>query len=90
MTSIELLLWSLLAVLGLATILTFIRLLLGPTLSDRVVALDLLSAFGIGIISVYAILTGQPIFLDVAAVLALIAFLTTVAFAYYIERRFQT
>lgn len=90
MTSIELLLWSLLAILGLATILTFIRLLLGPTLSDRVVALDLLSAFGIGIISVYAILTGQPIFLDVAAVLALIAFLTTVAFAYYIERRFQT
>jgi multicomponent Na+:H+ antiporter subunit F len=90
MTVIEPLLWSLLAILGLATILTFIRLLRGPTLSDRVVALDLLSSFGIGIIGVYAVLTGQPIFLDVAAVLALIAFLTTVAFAYYIERRFQT
>lgn len=76
-----------LPLLGAAAILIFVRLVRGPSLPDRVVALDLMAALGIGIIAVYAIATGQPVFLDVASVLALISFLGTVAFAYYIEKR---
>jgi multicomponent Na+:H+ antiporter subunit F len=73
--------------LSIAVILTFLRLVRGPSLPDRVVALDLLALLGIGIIATYAIVVNQAVFLDVATVLALIAFLATVAFAYYIERR---
>ena len=76
-----------LPVLALTVILTFIRLVQGPSLPDRVVALDLLATISISIIAVYAIATRQPVVLDVAVVLALISFLGTIAFAYYIGRR---
>jgi len=68
-------------------LLAFIRLLRGPSLPDRVIALDTLSIFGIGIIVAFAIATDQPVFVDVASVLALVSFLGTVAFAAYVERR---
>jgi multicomponent Na+:H+ antiporter subunit F len=70
-------------------VLVFVRFLKGPTLSDRVVALDLLITIGIGIIAVYSIISNQPTFLDIAMILALIAFLGTVAFSYYLEKREQ-
>jgi multicomponent Na+:H+ antiporter subunit F len=76
-----------LPLLSVALFLTFIRLVQGPSLPDRVVALDLMSTLGIGIIAAYAIATDQPVFLDVASILALITFLGTVAFAYYLEQR---
>jgi multicomponent Na+:H+ antiporter subunit F len=76
-----------LAVLSLAIVLSFIRLVLGPSLPDRVVALDLMTTLGIGVIAVYAIATNQAILLDVATVVALISFLGTIAFAYFLERR---
>lgn len=69
-----------------AMLLAFIRLVRGPNLPDRVVALDFMTMLGIAIIAVYAIATDVPLMLDVALVLALISFLGTVAFAYYIER----
>lgn len=67
--------------------LAFIRLIRGPTLPDRVIALDLFAVLSTAFLTVYAIDTDQQVFLDVAIVLALIAFLGTVAFALYIERR---
>lgn len=76
-----------LAMLSVAVVLAFTRLVRGPSLADRVVALDLLSAVAVGIIAVTAMETGQRILLEVAIVLALISFLGTVAFARYIERR---
>lgn len=54
---------------------------------DRVVSLDLMVIIGIGAIAVYSILTDQPTFLDIAMVVALIGFLSTVAFSYYLEKR---
>jgi multicomponent Na+:H+ antiporter subunit F len=75
------------AILGLAILLAFIRLVIGPSLPDRVIALDLMAALVIGMICTYAIGNNQRVFLDVAIVLALVAFLGTIAFAQYIERR---
>lgn len=75
------------AMLLVAMILTFTRLVRGPTLPDRVVALDLFAVITTGFLLIYAIDTQQLVFLDVAIVLALITFLGTVAFAQYIERR---
>jgi len=83
----DLALYVILPALVIAILLVLIRLASGPTVTDRVIALDLLTTLGIGVIAVYAIATDQPVFLDVAVVLALIAFLGTVAFAYYLEKR---
>ena len=70
-----------------AMFLAFIRLVLGPSLPDRVVALDLIAVLAVGLIAVYDIHSDQPVLLDAATVLALVAFLGTVAFAHYVERR---
>lgn len=85
--SLEDIAFFILAILSLAVVLSFIRLVLGPSLPDRVVALDLMTTLGIGVIAVYAIATNQTILLDVATVVALISFLGTIAFAYFLERR---
>lgn len=73
--------------LSLASVLVFVRFLIGPSLSDRVIALDLLITIGIGIIAIYSVVNNRPTFLDIAMILALIAFLGTVAFSYYLEKR---
>jgi multicomponent Na+:H+ antiporter subunit F len=75
-----------LGLLILAMFMAFVRLVRGPSLPARVVALDMMTALAVGIIAVYAVATGQTIFLDVAIVLALIGFLGTVAFAYFVEK----
>jgi multicomponent Na+:H+ antiporter subunit F len=76
-----------LTLLMLTIALSFIRLYKGPSLPDRVVALDLLTTVGIAITAVYAVITERPVILDVATILALISFLGTIAFAYYIDLR---
>ncbi len=76
-----------LPILLVSLVLVFIRLYKGPQVVDRVIALDLLITIGIGIITVYCISTQQFTFLDVALILALIAFLGTIAYSYYLERK---
>lgn len=75
------------AMCGAGMFLAFIRLVRGPSLPDRVVALDLMGLLAVGIIAIYHIAAEQPALLDAATVLALVAFLATVAFARYVERR---
>ena len=76
-----------LALVGLAMFLTFVRLVRGPTLPDRVVALDLMGVLAVGMIAAYAVAADQPGLKDPAAVVALVGFLGTVAYARYLERR---
>ena len=81
-------LWTLvLPMLSLAAVLTTIRLLRGPTLPDRVVALDLLAVVAIALLAAFAVAVDQPVFIDIILAIGLLAFLGTVAFATYIERR---
>jgi len=87
MSLYEYLYYIILPILSISILIIFVRFIKGPTLSDRVVALDLIITTGIGIIAVYSIHTNQPTFLDIAMILALIAFLGTVAFSYYLEKR---
>jgi len=76
-----------LGLIFVAIALTIFRLFRGPTLADRVVALDLLTLLGLGFIGVVAIVTGEFAYIDVAIALALVGFLATTAFARYIYRR---
>lgn len=87
MTLTTLALYIILPILSVALLLALFRLLRGPKMPDRIISLDLMVTLGMGGIAVYAIATEQAVFLDVATVLALIAFLGTTAFAYYLQRR---
>ena len=68
-------------------VLAFFRLARGPSLPDRVVALDMMTIIIAAFCGLFAVFAGEPAFLDVAIVLALIGFLATVALARYAERR---
>lgn len=72
--------------LGVSLLLATVRLAKGPTLADRIVALDFMSAVAMALVATYAVDSGNPVVLEVAIVLALISFLGTVAFAFYVFR----
>jgi multicomponent Na+:H+ antiporter subunit F len=73
--------------LAVAMLPAFVRLARGPDLTDRVVALDLITMIAMAISALYATAYDAPVFLDVAILMALITFVGTIAFAHYIERR---
>jgi len=71
------------AMLALSLLLVGYRTLRGPTGVDRVLGIDMLAYVAIGIIACVVLVTGHVVLVDVAAVLGLIAFIGTVAFARY-------
>jgi multicomponent Na+:H+ antiporter subunit F len=75
-----------LVTLGVALIVAFIRLVKGPTLPDRIVAMDLFGVLVVGLIVVLAAWSGVRATLDAAIVIALVGFLGTIAYATYVER----
>lgn len=77
------------AILGLGILASFWRLVRGPSLADRVIALDLIGYLIIGVMVVLSIVTQRDSFLFVPVVGAIILFLGTAAFAIYLERRHQ-
>lgn len=81
------LIYVIMPILCLALIFVFIRFLLGPQIVDRVISLDLIITIGVGVIGIFSIISKKSNFLDDAMILALIAFLGTVAFSYYLEKR---
>lgn len=72
--------------LGVALLVAVLRLIKGPTLPDRVVAMDLIGVLAVGLIVVLAGSTGVRATLDGAIVIALVAFVSTVAYGTYVER----
>nr|WP_319557119.1 cation:proton antiporter [uncultured Vibrio sp.] len=71
----------------LSVVMAMVRLVLGPTLADRVISLDLISFVTIGFIAVYTLDSRQQTLLDIAITLSLVAFLGTIAFARMIVKR---
>lgn len=63
-----------------------IRLFRGPKLADRVIVLDVLASFGIGIVALYTLATDDAAVFDIALIVALLSFVGTIAFGYYLER----
>ncbi len=76
--------------LSASFLLTVFKVIKGPTLPDRILALDMLVAAAIGFIAVLGIKTGYTLYLDIAIALGLVGFLATVAFARFILTRGQT
>lgn len=71
-------------VLTVAMLFSMIRMLLGPTVWDRLLALNLISAKTILMIAVYAVHTQRPVLLDVALSAGIIGFLTITLFSRFI------
>jgi multicomponent Na+:H+ antiporter subunit F len=74
-------------VLIVALALCFLRLARGPSLADRIVALDIIGTTAAGVIAVTVVSTGQGALIEVALAAAMVSFLGVVAFARYLERR---
>ncbi len=70
-----------LVLLSLSFLLTVYRVLKGPTLPDRVLALDMLVVVAIGFMAAIGIKTGFASTVDIAIALGLVGFLATIAFA---------
>lgn len=75
------------AALAASGFLCALRLARGPSLADRVLAVDTLLTAGVSGVAVEAARTGSGVYLDVLLVFALVAFVGTVAAARFIERR---
>jgi len=73
--------------LAAALALAFMRLARGPSLPDRVIALDLIAMIIAGMMAAHVATTDQPVLLDAVMVMAIVSFFGTVAFARYLERR---
>ena len=76
-----------LAMLGVSLLLAFVRLVRGPSLPDRVVALDLIAVIAVALVIVLDIQSNVIVFLDAGIVVALVGFVGSIAFARYLERR---
>ena len=75
---------SILIFLGVA--MNVLRLVLGPTVIDRIAAIDMLTVVSISLIALYAHVAGRFVYLDVALVYGVLSFLAVLATARYLER----
>lgn len=64
-----------------------IRLVIGPSIADRVTAFDIFTSVVIGMLLVFAIRTDNYLYIDVVLTMSFVVFLGAIAFAYYIKRR---
>jgi len=75
-----------LAILALAVLGCMYRLLKGPSISDRIAALDTIGVILLSMIAVICILLRTSAFIDIILLIGILTFIGTTAFARYIER----
>ncbi|MDM8164607.1 K+/H+ antiporter subunit F [Roseovarius sp.] len=75
------------AAVGLSQVLALWRLLIGPGSGDRVLALDTISVNAVALIVLYGILTQTQVYFEAALLIAMLGFVSTVAYARFILRR---
>ncbi len=76
------------AILALAAgqILSMVRLVIGPTSGDRILALDTMVINALGLVVVLGIHQGVKVYFEVALLIAMLGFVSTVALARFILR----
>lgn len=78
--------WTVGVLLSAGFVLAFWRLVAGPGLPDRVVAVDAMATVAVGAIVLTGMATNQAFLLDIALAVALITFLGTIALASSIQK----
>lgn len=71
---------------GVAIFITCIRVLLGPSFSDRVIAMDVIGVNFISVIAIVSILLNTKAFLEAILILGILSFISTIAYSKFIER----
>ncbi len=83
---VELILKISLILFGLSIFITFIRIIIGPTFSDRVIAMDVVGVNLISAVAIVSLLFNTFAFFDVILVLGILAFISTIAYSRFLER----
>lgn len=83
---IKVLLTISLILFGVAIFITCIRVLLGPSFSDRVIAMDVIGVNFISVIAIVSILLNTKAFLEAILILGILSFISTIAYSKFIER----
>ncbi len=71
---------------GLALLLNLWRAVVGPTLGDRVLALDTMVINAIALLILYGILEGTAVYFEASMLFAMTGFVSTVAYAKFVLR----
>ena len=71
-----------------ALVLAFIRLLKGPSINDRIAAMDLIASVVMGFVLVYSVMMDKSIYFDIPVIISLISFIGTVAISTYLKNRY--
>lgn len=74
-----------LSLIGIGICLSLIRLIKGPSVMDRVISVDTINMMIVGLIAVLAIVLENGMYLDIAIVYGILAFLETIILAKYME-----
>ncbi|MCR9126903.1 MAG: K+/H+ antiporter subunit F [Rhodobacteraceae bacterium] len=72
--------------IGIAQIMAMIRLVIGPDTGDRILALDTMVVNAIGLIVLLGIAQGTQVFFEAALIIAMLGFVSTVAYARFVLR----
>ena len=71
---------------GIAILITFIRIIFGPTIPDRIIAMDVIGVNLISAMAIVSITFNTKFFYDVILVLGILAFISTISFSKFLER----
>lgn len=83
---IELILTVGLSLFILAILLALYRIIKGPSMPDRVVALDMIGVNLISGVAVFSVILGTHVFLEVILIVGILAFISTIALSRFVER----
>ncbi len=75
------------AFLMTAMVITLVRLLKGPSVNDRIAAMDLIASIIMGVILVYAVLINNAMYFDIPLIISLISFIGTIAVSTYLKQK---
>ena len=75
------------AIISVSIVLTLIRFLMGPSLPDRIISLDVFTANLLAVLAIYSVLSYQKTYLNVSLIMSLVAFVGTMTFAYYLVQK---
>jgi multicomponent K+:H+ antiporter subunit F len=74
------------AMIGLSLLLNLWRLLIGPSIADRILALDTMYINTIALIILYGVSMGTELYFEAALLIAMLGFVSTVAICKYLLR----
>lgn len=75
-----------LVLIGIAIVITLIRIIIGPSLPDRILSLDIVGVQIVSVLAIISIILKTDAFLGVLLILAILSFIGTIAFTKFIER----